>query len=464
MPGGTWLNQNKLLPGVYINFRTTPGMLATVGERGIAAIAQQLSWGDGTDIIDITDVDQVFTKLGYDITSPQMLFVRQMMRGTTLTSGASRLLVYRLPTSGATAASAVFGLLTATAKYVGARGNDISIIISPDVDTEYGTDLYAVFTVQTVVDGAVVDSQTVGSFTDITTNTPGAVGMLVNNDWVNFTGNSTDLLTPSAGAPLTGGADGTVLTTAYSSFLTLLDQYHLNVLIYDGTDPVMQSSVALYVQNRSYGTGRYCQAVMAAYPSADNETVISVKNAISLLDGTVLTPQQATWWVGGATAGASYNQSLTYGVHPDATAPVPRLTMQELNDAVTEGSFVFFEENGAVKVLTDINTFTSFTPTKGRSFRKNRVIRVLFSLANDIYRTFSLYYIGKTDNNADGRNLFKAEIIGYCNQLQGNNALQNFSADDVEVLPGNDVDSIVVNLAVQPVDAVEKIYMTVTVN
>jgi hypothetical protein len=49
-------------------------------------------------------------------------------------------------------------------------------------------------------------------------------------------------------------------------------------------------------------------------------------------------------------------------------------------------------------------------------------------------------------------------------ELQANNAIQNFITDDVEVLKGEDIDSIVVNIAVQPVDAVEKIYMTITVS
>ena len=34
----------------------------------------------------------------------------------------------------------------------------------------------------------------------------------------------------------------------------------------------------------------------------------------------------------------------------------------------------------------------------------------------------------------------------------------------MEVLAGNTIDSVVVNVAIQPVDSVEKIYMTVTVS
>jgi len=47
--------------------------------------------------------------------------------------------------------------------------------------------------------------------------------------------------------------------------------------------------------------------------------------------------------------------------------------------------------------------------------------------------------------------------------LQGINAIQNFVADeDLEVLPGEEADAIVVNLYIQPVDSMEKMYMTAT--
>ena len=56
------------------------------------------------------------------------------------------------------------------------------------------------------------------------------------------------------------------------------------------------------------------------------------------------------------------------------------------------------------------------------------------------------------------------KVVGYMTTLQNARAIQNFTAEDVEVLPGDDVDSIVVNVAIQAVDSVEKIYMTVTVS
>ena len=85
-------------------------------------------------------------------------------------------------------------------------------------------------------------------------------------------------------------------------------------------------------------------------------------------------------------------------------------------------------------------------------------------MAKDIQSIFSQNYVGKTDNNADGRNLLKGEVISYLDNLQGIGAIQNFdSQSDIEVLPGQDVDAVWIQLAVQPVDSAEKIYMSISV-
>ena len=59
--------------------------------------------------------------------------------------------------------------------------------------------------------------------------------------------------------------------------------------------------------------------------------------------------------------------------------------------------------------------------------------------------------------------MFKANRIAYFDSLQAAGAITDFKADDVEVIEGNERDSIVLNVAIQPVDALEKLYMTVQV-
>ena len=68
------------------------------------------------------------------------------------------------------------------------------------------------------------------------------------------------------------------------------------------------------------------------------------------------------------------------------------------------------------------------------------------------------------NNNEAGRMQFKSAIVGYLLDIQANSGIQNFDAEDVTVEAGEAIDAIVVNLAIQPVDSVEKIYVTISVN
>ena len=250
----------------------------------------------------------------------------------------------------------------------------------------------------------------------------------------------------------------------YAQFLTVLEPYTFDILVYDGTDSATMQAMASFVKRVSENVGLKCQAVMAGAETSNSEWVISVNNGVKLSDGTELSPQQATWWLGGAEAGARYNESLTYARYPDAIEAFPKKKDTEISEAIQKGEVVFIDNFGTVKVCTDINTLTSFSVDKGQEYSKNRVMRVLNQFCNDVYRQFSLYYIGKVDNNETGRGLLKAWIVGYLNEMQANGGIQNFVADDVSVQAGNSVDSVLVDVALQPVDSIEKIYMTVAVS
>ena len=92
--------------------------------------------------------------------------------------------------------------------------------------------------------------------------------------------------------------------------------------------------------------GKKCQTVLADV-SDNSEAVISVKNGVVLSDGTIITTRQATWWIGGAEAGATYNESLVYAQYPGAVDASPRLTKSEIDTALSAGQIVF-SRNSAV--------------------------------------------------------------------------------------------------------------------
>lgn len=333
--------------------------------------------------------------------------------------------------------------LVATAKYPGVRGNDISIIVTEQTDGD--------FLVSTVVDGEIADQQSALMVDELT-----------DNDWVKFSG--TGVLTATTGAPLTGGADGQVQAAAYSAYLSVIEPHKFDILIYDGNDNTVKSAMVGFINRIAEENGQYAQLVAAGLTNPDSRYVINVESGVTLSDGTVLTKQEAVWWVGGAEAGARYNESLTYASYPDAVAASPMRTNSEYIAALRAGNLVFFAEDGQVKVEQDINSLVTYTPEIGKAFCKNRVMRLCNTIANDIYQQFSASFIGVVNNNEVGRSLFKSTIVGYLLELEGQQAIQNFSADDVEVLQGEDIDAIVVNIAISVVDSVEKIYLTVEVS
>lgn len=444
MPGGIWTSQNKVLPGVYIRFKTGTALGLTVGERGVVTICEPMSWGPVAQVTTVTLTTDVTPITGYDITAPQNQFLQEMFKGTNRTSAPTTILLYRPTASGSAQATVTTGELTATAVYPGARGNDISVVITELTEPE------STFTVSTVVDGAIVDQQTAAQISE-----------LVANDWVTFSG--TGALAATTGAALTGGADGTVESAAYSAYLSAIEPYKFDIMVYDGSDSTVQTALLSFIERVNENNGQYCQLVASGLSNPDSRYVININSPVTLSDGTELTPQQVTWWAGGASAGALYNQSLTYAQYPGAVSTV-MWTTDEYANQIQAGNFVLFAENGVVKVMQDINSLTTYTEDIGQVYSKNRVMRLCNTIANDIFQQFSESFIGVVNNNEQGRARFQAAIVGYLQEIQDNQGIQNFTSDDVEVLAGSAIDAIVVNVAIQAVDSVEKIYMTIEVS
>lgn len=343
---GTWENQNKILPGAYINFRTNAPLSITPGERGIVVILQEVSKGSAGDMYRITALDQSAWPDG--VTAEDKLLANEALKG------ASKVIVYNL-------------------------------------GTEHTSD---------AVDAALEALMT--------------------------------------------------------------EEFNVIVYPYDGAPhDTNKAVIKTWVETMRSDEGVKIQAVLANY-DADSEAIINVTQGVKLADGTELTPAQCTAWVGGITAGANINLSNTGRKYIGAIDVVPRMTKTEMEEAIENGEFIFKVDSAQnVTAVYDINSLTSITVEKGKVFTKNRVVRTIDGINNDIVQIFESNYVGKVNNNADGRSLLRATLIEYFNELQRLNAIQNFIPEDVTVSPGTDIDAVVIDCYIQPVDSVEKIYITV---
>ena len=79
--GGTWLTQNKVLPGAYINFTSVSKASATLSDRGVAAIPLPLAWGPEGTVFEVTNGDLQKNSMdifGYSYMDDAMLPLREL--------------------------------------------------------------------------------------------------------------------------------------------------------------------------------------------------------------------------------------------------------------------------------------------------------------------------------------------------------------------------------------------------
>ena len=343
---GSWITQNKVLPGAYINFKTNAPLSITLGDRGTVVLLQEVSVGTKGDIYKITATENEYPE---GVTATDKKLVNEALKG------AKTVLLYNLGKTSHLAED---------------------------------------------VTAALVKLKTV--------------------------------------------------------------KFNAIAYPYDKTTfEVNKTAIAAWIKAMRNDEGLKIQAVLANQV-ADDEGIINVAQGIMLADGTILADKDVVAWVAGQTAGANVNKSNTGQKYLGAIDVVPRMTKTEMETAITAGKFIFKVDNAQnVTAVYDINSLTTVTPEKGKQFTKNRVIRVLDAINNDVTEIFESNYVGKTNNDADGRTLLRSSLVEYFKELQRLNAIQNFDTEDVTVLKGVDSDAVVIDCFIQPTDAVEKIYITV---
>jgi len=434
--GGTFLVQNKILPGAYINFISVPYASATLSDRGYATIALPMSWGPEGKMftVELADFIKNSQKIfGYAYTAPELLPMREIFKT------AKTVHFYRLNMDGKKAKNDF-----ATAKYPGIRGNEVRVVI--EAAEEY-TDEAPLFDVSTYLGIVPVDRQEkISKITD-----------LADNDFVVW--NDKGELSLTATMPLTGGEDGAVEDAAHQFYLDQAEGYNFNAMGCMSTDPIIKALYAAFCARMRDDVGKKFQVVVSNH-LADYEGVVSVKNG---LDGEDVETAALIPWVTGVIAGTAVNKSATNKTYDGEYTIDTHYSQTELENGIKEGSFMFHMVDEKVNILTDINSFISITDEKSPDFSSNQTIRVLDQIANDIAVLFGKKYIGKVPNDESGRISLWNDIVKHHQQLQDIRAIENFRPEDVTVEKGDTKKAVVVTDYVSPINAMEQLYMTVWV-
>lgn len=430
--GGTFTAQNKKLPGTYINFASASRAFASLSYRGIVAIPLLMDWGAADEVFEVSNEKFVNNSLkifGYDYSHDKMKGLRDLFKNT------KTLYAYRLNGKGTKATNTY-----AEAKYPGIRGNDLKIIISKNVDDE------TKFDVKTVLEFKEMDVQTVKNSSE-----------LVANDWVTF---KSAELQETASTPLASGTNGTEVTTSeYQAFLNAIESYSFNALGCPVEDAKINELFVTFTKRMRDEVGAKFQTVVYRKP-ADYEGVISVENEVT----DDVNKASVVYWTTGAQAGCAVNKSLTNTAYDGEFKIKVDYTQSQLADALESGKFIFHNVTGEVRVLEDINTFTSVTDEKSIDFSNNQTIRVIDQIANDVAALFNTKYLGKIPNNASGRISLQSDVVAIHRALEDIQAIENFSADDIVVAQGDTKKSVVLTDKITVINAMSQLYMSCVIS
>lgn len=445
--GGTFVAQNKKLPGAYINFVSAARSNASLSDRGIVALPMPLDWGVEGEVITLTTEDFMYNSrkiLGYDYSDPVLFGLREVFKN------AQKVFLYRL--GGGTKASNTF----CEAKYAGKRGNNLTTVVTANVDEPEK------FDVKTLLDLKVVDVQTGVKNTD----------ELVDNDFVTWKKSVAVSLTAST--PLTNGTTTSVQTQHWQDALSAFESYSFNTLGIVSTDEAIKGLAIAYTKRLRDEMGVKFQTVV--YNKAANDKAII--NVVSTTSTEVLrvgigktgyikvggSSADLVYWVTGAQAGCAVNASCTNKVYNGELSVDVKRTQAQLGECINKGEFVLHKVGDEVRVLMDINSKVDVTVEEGEDFKSNQTIRVIDQIGNDIAVLFNTYYLGKIPNDNGGRISLWNDIVKHHQGMQNIRAIENFVPEDVVVMKGEGNKDVVVSDYVTPVNALERLYMTCVIS
>ena len=432
-------NGKEILPGTYINYKAKKNTSPTSSIRGVAVVPLLgYDWGPDSTMIKVesTSPDANFAKFGRSVFDTSNALIRYV--GLALENSAT---VYAYIAGGSAKATKVQGDLTVTAKYKGTLGNNITVSIAANPTGGFDVAVY-------------VKGQQVELFEKYTT-----IDALkdVASEWVDFSG--TGNLVAVASIELAGGTDTASTTEAITAYLDACEKIKFNTALVPWEDSSIKATVKSKVTSLRNAAGKTVQFVCVEN-AADNEGIINVVNSFAYNDDQ-LNKAQAAAWVTGAEAGSSKTTSNTYKVVPGATSVVGELGLEAAKTAAKDGKMFFsVDDEGNIILTYDINSLVNPNTDQDESYKKNRVLRTLDSFADDLRINLRPNLF---NNDNEGWDLMVGIGKTLLTQYLADGAIKNVNPDEdftVEITRSSG-DDVYFNVALQPVDSAEKIYITI---
>ena len=446
---GTWKEQDKIRPGVYINYVFSESELINYASEGIMAMPYQLPlMPSDPSMLEITSQEvraKTLEKYGIVQGNNSYKFI------TTLLKYCSKILLYPVGEGGAKAVLTTTGF-KATAIGAGVEGNKIAVeVLAKDTDTQ---------TFNTYYNDEIVAIQSYDWNTQEWTGT---------NDYVEIeiTGSSVDAAVPTL---LAGGSDGTVdAKSAIKNTTEALAKFEVEVIVFPfAQDEYEMSAVKDFINNYNEC---HVQKIIVVVPCTDNsdlpnsEYIIATANQTATLEnGLVMDNKMLACYIGAKEAGATYLDDLTFNFCEDIV-DIDELTNDEVETNIKRGIMnLSLRSDRSVIIEDDINSLVLLSTNQSSALKANDTLRLLNDLSYRIVSFGENVVIGKKKVTETTLNVVKAFIISIMNQYATEQVIVNFdAANDVQVVFGEQPDGILCTIAIQKTQSAKKLYFSIGV-
>lgn len=271
-----------------------------------------------------------------------------------------------------------------------------------------------------------------------------------------------DVAATSGTPALSGGNHGVII--GIGDALEVLRDEMYNVVVCDRQDTECNRAIADFILDLTDNQGKDRRAVICVpQENATPEQLYDCKELTVLGQAMDNDASITAFCVAAMSAGASWNEAITYAPIPLTGDPSIKLNDEQLEDWINAGFMpISKREDGVWCITKDINSLHGDDDGLPELCKKNRCIRVIQTMRNTIKYVWETQYVGKVTNDALGRDMFKASICAILDLLVNGRGIAPYDSRNIIVAQGNKPDEVLLQMAFSIYDSMEILYVTMT--
>jgi len=214
--------------------------------------------------------------------------------------------------------------------------------------------------------------------------------------------------------------------------VTILDTIKYNWLCFVDNTTDEQQAVATYIKSKNANSKnfKYKAVVFDAATTDDMHLVNFTNTTVTPVDSSAISGYLYLPRICGLLAGLPFTRSATYYVLTDLESAVEPA---DVDDAIDDGEFVLFNDDGEVRVARAVNRLVTLTRGVAADMKKITIVEAMDLILEDISVEFKNNYVGKYKNNYDNQALFISAINSYFRGLAAEDILDNAFTNEATV-------------------------------